>query len=103
MRLRGTRCGGDDRLPRCLQPVHPWWADEARLTPVTSDRRRGEGSIVRPSIVRRWREHGECLVRRRSTWIQLATRRGTERNTGRLEITLEADRHHGGIGRGRLQ
>ena len=65
--------------------------------------RRCQRSIAWPSVVRRRREHWKSFVGRRSTWIQLATRRGTERNTSRFEITLEAHCHHGGIRRGRLQ
>lgn len=102
MRARGARGRRDDRLAGSVQPVRPRQSDEAG-GPSPVPRGGGERSIGRTLIVRRGREHRERLVRRRSPRIQLATGWRTERDTGRLEVTLETDRHDGGIRRRRLQ
>lgn len=101
MRQRGTGRGGDDRLPWRPELVHPLRTDVARLS--TMPDRGDQRSIRRRSIVRRRREHRERLVRRRSTRVQLATRRGTERNACRLEVAFEAHCHDRGVWGGRLQ
>lgn len=101
MRMRGTGGGRDDRLPRRLQSVRPRWSDEAGLSSVPD---RGVQRPIRGWSIVGWRRKDrKRLVWRWSAWIQLATRRRTERDTRRLEITLEAHCHDRGVRGGRLQ